>query len=140
MGAALSRIFTRRRVVNFIAGASAVVAYELARAFYRPWVRANRIDDWHVADTLGNSLGTVGAVFGMIAILGGDEKRDRFLMNVMIIGVFVYELAHPLLGKRIDPADLVATLVAGGFCLVLYRLLHGKPPSAVEPGTATSTQ
>ena len=133
MGATLSRVFTRRRVVNLIAGVSAVVAYELARAFYRPWVRANRIADWHVADTLGNSLGTVGAVFGLVAVLGGDEKRDRFLMNAIIIGAFVFELAHPLLGKRIDPADLVATLFAGGFCLLLYRLLHGKPGRADEP-------
>ena len=135
----LGRILTRRRVVNLIVGVVAVLAYEAARAFYRPFVRSRGIDDWHVADTLGNSLGTVGAVFGMIAVLGGDERRDRFLINTIVIGVFVYELAHPLLGKRIDPADLAATLFAGGFCIVFYRWLHGKPPSAVEQGTTAST-
>jgi membrane associated rhomboid family serine protease len=135
---ALIRNITKRRVLNLIVGVCAVLSYETARVFYRPFVRANDINDWYIADTLGNSLGTVGAVFGMIAILGRNEKQDRFLINVMIISVLIYEIAHPLLGKPMDPADVVATLVAGGFCVALYRLLHGKQLTTVDGGETTN--
>jgi hypothetical protein len=40
------------------------------------------------------------------------------------ISVAVYELAHPLLGKPIDPWDLAATIFTGVVCELLYRLIY----------------
>ena len=120
-------VHSKRRIVNMIVGISALLLCEAARAYYRPFIYSHDINDFHVADTLGNSLGTVAAVFVFAALLGRDRAQDYFLIRTVTISVLVYEVAHPLLGKPIDPWDMVATVLAGIFCEVIYRLLHGRP-------------
>ncbi len=107
-----------------VIGLCAVLLTELAREYYRPLIYANQINDFHLADTLGNSLGTVATVFVFTSLLGRTQAQDYFLLRTTTIGVFVYEVAQPLLGKPIDPWDLVATVIAGFFCEGLYRLIH----------------
>lgn len=124
--------FSRRRFINLAIGISALLLYEAARAYYRPFIYSQAINDFHIADTLGNSLGTVTTVFVFVALLGRGGQHDYFLLRTVTIGVLVYELAHPLLGKPVDVYDLVATVLAGVLCEGLYRLLHGRPPLAVN--------
>jgi hypothetical protein len=115
---------SKRRMINLFIGLSAVLIYEVARAYYRPFIYTNRINDFHVADTLGNSLGTIATIFVFVSLLGIDRANDIFLIRTVTIAVFVYELAHPLLGKSIDPFDIIATVIAGIFSEILYRLIH----------------
>lgn len=124
---------TQQRLINFGVGISAVVAYEIARAYYRPFIYANHINDFFIADTLGNSLGTVATAFGFVALLGRGGRHDYFLIRAAALGVVAYELAQPLLGKPIDGRDVVATMLAGLVCEGLYRWLHGQPPTAARP-------
>ena len=98
--------------------------YEIARVTYRPYIYSNSINDFHVADTLGNSLGTIAAVFVFLSILGRTISDDLFLLRTVVISVFVYELAHPLLGKPIDVWDLIATLIGGILCEIIYKWIH----------------
>ena len=105
-------------------GITAVLLCEVARAYYRPFIYLNEINDFHIADTLGNSLGTVGTVFVFLSLLGDSNIWDHFLIRTTVISVLVYEVAHPLLGKPIDPWDLMATVIAGFFCEGLYRVIH----------------
>lgn len=120
-------LVSRRRVINLLIGISAVVSYEILRAYYRPWVYAQGLNDFHVADTLGNSVGTVAQVFVFISVLGQTVQQDYVLIRIVTVSVVVYELAHPLLGKPIDPWDIVATVIAGILCEALHRMIH-KPP------------
>lgn len=115
----------RRRLLNLSVGLASLALTELARTYYRPFVRAQGFNDFHVADTLGNSLGTVTTVFVLLAVFGrGEASYDRQFLYIGPVGVFVYELAHPLLGRPIDPWDLLATVVAGLAAAGLYRRLH----------------
>lgn len=123
-------IHSKRRVVNMLIGVGAVVLYEVARATYRPFINSHSINDFHIADTLGNSIGTVATVFFFVSLLGRERTQDFFLIRTVTIAVLVYELAHPLLGKSIDPWDMLATVLAGLFCEGLYRLLYR--PSTFE--------
>lgn len=116
--------YSKRRVINMAIGISAVLLYEAARAYYRPFIYLNEINDFHIADTLGNSLGTVGAVFVFLSLLGHSNAQEHFLIRTIVVSVLVYEMAHPLLGKPIDPWDLIATIIAGFFCEGLYRVIH----------------
>jgi len=117
--------FTRERIINLTVGLSAVFIYEfLARPIYRPFIYKNNINDFHLADTIGNSLGTIATVFVLIGLIGEGRVQSIFLIKIIVISVALYELAHPLLGKPIDPWDIVATVLTGGLCLVLYRLIH----------------
>lgn len=122
-------LFSKRRIINMVIGLSAVLLYEAARAYYRPFIYSNEINDFHIADTLGNSLGTVATVFVFTSLLGHNHTQDFFLLRTVIISVLVYEVAHPLLGKSIDPWDMVATVIAGFFCEGFYRLIHGQKQS-----------
>src|SRR4030095_1663318 len=106
---------SKRRILNLLIGLGVVAVYELARAYYRPYVYLQGINDFHIADTLGDSLGTVATVFVCVSLLGRDRAQDHFLIRTVTISVLVYEMAHPLLGKSIDPLDIVATVLAGLF-------------------------
>ena len=115
---------SKRRMINLFIGLSAVVIYEVARAYYRPFIYTNSINDFHIADTLGNSLGTIATVFVFLSVLGRTVADERFLLRTVAISVFIYELAHPLLGKPIDIWDLIGTAMAGIFCEVIYKLIQ----------------
>src|SRR5688572_6862411 len=117
---------SKRRVINLLMGLSAVVLYELARAYYRPWIYQNGINDFYIADTLGNSLGTIATIFVFVSLLGIDRAKDIFLIRTVTIAVTVYEFTHPLLGKQIDPFDIIATVIAGLFSEILYRIIQWK--------------
>ena len=114
------------RVFNLMVGVSALLLTEAARQYYRPFIYARAINDFHIADTLGNSLGTVTTVFVMLAIFGRDRAFDYGVILSVTIGLVLYEAAQPLMGRPVDPWDMVATVLAGGFCVALYRMLHGR--------------
>lgn len=125
---------TRERIANLTVGLSAVLIYEfLARPIYRPYIYKNNINDFHLADTIGNSLGTVATVFVLIGFIGQGRTQHMFLIRTIVISVVLYELAHPLLGKPIDPWDIVATLLTGGLCLLLYKLIHPNALNKEQP-------
>jgi hypothetical protein len=112
---------TKERIVNFAIGISALLILEfVARPYYRPFIYSKKFYDLHIADTLGNSLGTIAAVFILIALIGRKKTQHYFLIKTITISVVLYELVHPMLGKPIDFWDVIATLVTGGFCYFLY--------------------
>ena len=122
--------FTRARAIDLTVDLIAVLLYEcVARPYYRPYIYSQGINDFHIADTLGNSLGTIATVFFFLFLLGGETKRDIFLINMITLSVAVYELAHPLLGKSIDPWDLAATILSGGICHLIYRSVSRISPT-----------
>src|SRR5262245_12760007 len=115
---------SRRRIINLLIGLAAVALYEILRAYYRPYAYSQGFNDLHVADTLGSSIGTVAQVFVFVSILGRDIRLDYFLIRIVTVSIVIYELAHPLLGKPIDPWDILATVLAGAFCEIVHRLIH----------------
>jgi hypothetical protein len=124
--------FTRERIINLAIGLSAVLIYELiARPIYRPYIYKNNINDFHLADTIGNTLGTIATVFVIIGFIGQGRTQHTFLIRTIVISVALYEVAHPLLGKPIDPWDIAATFLTGGLCLILYRFVH--PNNKLNP-------
>lgn len=66
----------------------------------------------------------MATVFIFLALFGRDQSQDQFIMRAVIISVLVYELAHALLGKPIDPLYIVVTILASILCEGLYWLLH----------------
>jgi hypothetical protein len=115
--------FTKYKAINFAIGLSALLLYELVgRPIYRPYIYTNKINDFHIADTLGNTFGTLPTIFFLIAILSNDITKGNYLIKLGTISVVVFELAHPLLGKPIDIWDIIATIFAG---LASYLIYHG---------------
>jgi len=114
-----------QRILHLAIGILALSIYEfIARPFYRPSIYNNHIYDFHLADTIGNTLGTIATVYFFVAVLGRTRAQHLFLIKVVTLSVALYEIAHPLLGKPMDPWDLAATLITGVGCYGVYNLIH----------------
>ena len=121
---------TRERVTNLSIGFAAVLIYEfIARPIYRPYIYRNQINDFHLADTIGNTLGVIATIFVSIGFIGQGRIQHEFLIRTIVISVALYEVGQPLLGKPIDPWDIVATVITGGLCFMLYKSIY---PSALD--------
>lgn len=115
---------TRYKIVNLLIGTAAVLLYEfVGRPIYRPYIYQNHLYDFHIADTLGNSLGTLATIFFLIAALSNEPTKGNYCIKLGTISVLAFELAHPLLGKPIDGWDMLATLLTGLFSHLLYNTI-----------------
>lgn len=115
---------TRYKAINFAIGLSALLIYEfIARPIYRPYIYANKINDFHIADTLGNSLGTMTTIFVLIGLLSKETVKGNYLLKLGTFSVALFELAHPLLGKPIDGWDILATLLTGLVSYLMYNAI-----------------
>ena len=125
---------TRHRILDLTIGVCSLMLHEfVAKPYYRPFIYSHNIYDFHIADTLGNSLGTITAVFIVVGLFGSTKTRDYFLIKMTTISFIIYELAQPLLGKPIDPWDIIATILTGGLCVLLYRMIHQSKTRPIEP-------
>jgi hypothetical protein len=115
---------TKYKTINFTIGISALLIYEfVGRPIYRPYIYNNKINDFHIADTLGNTFGTLPTIFFLIAILSNDTTKGNYLIKLATFSVVVFELAHPLLGKQIDIWDIIATVLTGFVSYLVYNSL-----------------
>jgi hypothetical protein len=113
---------TKYKAINFAIGISALLIYEfVGRPIYRPYIYDNKINDFHIADTLGNTFGTLPTLFFLIAILSNETTKGNYLIKLGTFSVVVFELAHPLLGKPIDIWDIVATIMTGIISYLIYN-------------------
>lgn len=101
-------------------GISAYFLTEMGRSFYRPYIYANHINDWVIADTMGNSFGTVTAVFMILTMSGRGTPWDWRLVGIVLSGLVGYEILTAGKHHPIDLNDVVATLVFGGFSALVY--------------------
>jgi len=122
--------FTKYKAINFAIGISALLIYEfVGRPIYRPYIYNNKINDFHIADTLGNTFGTLPTIFFLIAILSNDTKKGNYLIKLGTISVIVFELLHPLFGKPIDIWDIIATILAGVASYLIYNGIFKDKPN-----------
>jgi hypothetical protein len=111
---------------TFAIGISAFFITEMARSFYRPFIYANNIDDGHVADTIGNSFGTVTAIFMILTMAGSGTKKDWKIVALIIIGLLVYESVSLGDYHAFDSNDIFATLVFGALSILIYSMILKK--------------
>jgi hypothetical protein len=115
---------TKYKVINFTIGISALLIYEfVGRPIYRPYIYDNKINDFHIADTLGNTFGTLPTIFFLIALLSNDTTKGNYLIKLGTLSVVVFELAHTLLGKPIDIWDIIATIMTGFISHLIYNTI-----------------
>jgi hypothetical protein len=115
---------TKYKLIHLIIGIAALLLYEfIARPYYRPYIYSNKVNDFHIADTLGNTLGTLAMIFIMIFLLSNNKEKSNFIIKNGTLIMVVYELAQPLLGKPIDPWDILATLLTGATCYFIMNFV-----------------
>jgi len=71
---------SKYKILNFSFAIGAFMIYEfIDRPWYRPFIYSNNINDFHIADTLGNSLGTFATVFIMISVFSHEKTKAYIL-------------------------------------------------------------
>ena len=125
--------FTRYKLINLSIGIAALLIYEfISRPWYRPYIYSNNINDFHIADTLGNSLGTITTIFILIFLLSNEKVKGNYLVVLGTVSVTVFEIAHPLLGKSIDFWDILATLLTGGISFIILNSIFKDRKEKIE--------
>jgi len=115
---------TKNRIACFLIFISMFVITEIGRNIYRPYIYANDIFDFWIADTIGNLTGTITIIFFQLSIINPEHRMGRLLLLVIPAGLIIYELAQYFSPRSIcDWKDMVATLIAGLISFGVYELL-----------------
>lgn len=129
--------YTTLKKITLGIGISAYFITEMARSFYRPYIYANNIDDWVIADTIGNSFGTVTAIFMILTMSGRGTGWDWRLVGMVIVGLIGYEVLNLPGHHSFDVNDVIATMLFGGVSILIYGFIlarYGERESeAVDP-------
>jgi hypothetical protein len=105
---------------------------ELGRSFYRPFIYENKIDDYFFADTIGNSFGTITAIFMILTLTGSGTYNDWKIIGIIVFGLIGYEFVNL---TKFDINDLIATLIFGTLSIFVYTQIlrkYGKSSVAEE--------
>ncbi len=118
--------YTALKKITLGIGISAYFITEMARSFYRPFVYANEIDDWVIADTIGNSFGTITAIFMILTMSGRGTSWDWRLVGMVIVGLIGYEVLNLPGHDAFDVNDVIATLLFGSVSVLVYARILAK--------------
>lgn len=102
---------------------------ELGRRVYRPYIYRNGIDDWGLADVVGNLFGTAVSIFFNLAFSHANRVQGLRIIAFTAMGITIYELLQPVLPKGVlDWKDVISTPVSGLFSalvfVVIWRLVR----------------
>ncbi len=105
---------------SFYIGVSAFFITEMVRSFYRPFIYTHDIYDFHFADTIGNSAGTVAAIFMILTMTHTGITKERNLFFLVFLGLIVYEIVGGVGGNPFDVWDLAATIIFSLLSAIVY--------------------
>ena len=120
----------RARARTLVLGLAFFGLTELGRSFFRPYIYAHHPDHPMIANTIGNSLGTLAAVFTVVALAGVGGRKDLRIIAVVVFGLVGYELSNALFEHPVDPFDIAATLISGVAAVPLYLFIHRQRESS----------
>ncbi len=117
--------FDALRLIYFISFLFSFALTEIGRYIYRPFVYENNINDFGIADSMGNLGGIVVQIFFGLSIINSTRKKGIRLISFFTIGYIVYEVLQLYLPKgTFDWKDIYGTLIGGVFSLLLFLLIH----------------
>jgi len=103
-----------KRIIYFVIAVLFFFLTEIGRKIYRPFIYSNNIDDYGIADSIGNSGGIIVQIFFMLAILNSPRKKVFRVIGFVVIGYILYEILQPYLPRGVfDWKDIYGTLIGG---------------------------
>ena len=117
--------FDTLRLTYFVTFLLSFALTEIGRYIYRPYIYENNINDFGLADSMGNLGGIVVQIFFGLSILNPLRKKGIRLISFFTIGYIVYEVLQLYLPKgTFDWIDIYGTVIGGVFSLLLFLLIH----------------
>jgi hypothetical protein len=113
------------RIIYFVMFVLSFGITEIGRYIYRPFIYENNINDFGIADSMGNSGGIIVQIFFGLAIFNSTKIKGIRLISFFIIGYVIYELAQLFLPKGVfDWKDIYGTIIGGSIGLILFLLIQ----------------
>ncbi len=119
------RTIDRYRIIYALIAILSFFITEIGRKLYRPFVYKNNIEDFGLADSIGNLGGIVVQIFFMLAVLNSPKKKMFNIIGFVVVGYIIYEIAQPYLPKGVfDWKDIYGTLIGGVVSIIILLLIH----------------
>ena len=119
------RTIDAKRILYFLITIFSFLFTEAGRYIYRPFIYENNINDFGLADSIGNWGGIVVQIFFGLAILNPSFKLGLRVIGIIVSGYLIYEVLQPYLPKgTFDWLDIYGTLIGGFIGLILYYLIQ----------------
>ena len=98
---------------------------EIGRFKYRPYIYENNLNDFGIADSIGNLGGIIVQIFFGLTLINSTEKKGLRIIAFFVIGYIIYEIAQAILPKGIfDWKDIYGTIIGGIIGMLLFFLMH----------------
>ncbi len=118
------RAIDTNRIVYFITAVFWFLITESGRYIYRPFIYANNINDYGLADSIGNLGGIIVQIYFMLTIFNSPSQKVFRVIVFLVIGYIFYEIVQPYLPYGVfDWKDIYATIVGGMIASIFYVLL-----------------
>ena len=119
------RIINTLRIYYLILFIISYVVTETGRFIYRPYVYNNHIDDFGIADSIGNFGGILTQIFFGLLIINPPKRKGIRLIAFFSGGYIVYEILQLFLPRGVfDLNDIYGTLLGGILGFLIYITLH----------------
>lgn len=98
---------------------------EIGRNVYRPFIYKNNINDYGIADSIGNLGGIIVQIFFGLAILNPTKKKGIRLVVFFSCGYILYEIVQPILPRGVfDWKDIYGTIIGGILGIMIFLIIH----------------
>ncbi len=119
------RCIDTRRIIYFLVCLSSFFITETGRFLYRPFIYENNINDFGLADSIGNLGGIVAQIYLGLAIFNSPKSKGWRIVLFMTIGYIIYEFLQPYLPKGVfDWKDIWGTIIGGLISGMVYIAIH----------------
>jgi hypothetical protein len=117
--------FDKLRLVYFVTFLLSFALTEIGRYIYRPYIYENNINDFGIADSMGNLGGIVVQIFFGLSIFNPMRKKGLRLIVFFVLGYILYEIVQPYLPKgTFDWLDIYGTVIGGAISTLIFLLIH----------------
>ncbi|TRX60407.1 hypothetical protein FNN09_20670 [Carboxylicivirga sp. M1479] len=116
---------SRQQKIYLTTSICVVLTGLILSTFYRPYVYANQISDFGLADTIGSLVSVVGFCFFVWTFKNyTDSQKNKQIIIVTIVYGFVWEL-FGLIGIHgtFDWKDIVGAVISGIFTFLIKELI-----------------
>jgi len=119
------RSIDRFRIVYVLIAVSFFFITEIGRKLYRPYIYSNDIDDFGLADSIGNLGGIIVQIFLTLAVLNSPKRKALRVIGFISIGYVIYEVLQPYLPRGVfDWKDIYGTAAGGIISILIWLVIN----------------
>jgi len=112
------------RIVYLLVAIAWFFITETGRFVYRPYIYRNHINDFGIADSIGNLGGIIVQIFAMLTFFNPPNNKAFRVILFLVVGYIVYEIIQPYLPRGVfDWLDVYGTIIGGAIASVFYLLI-----------------